>query len=172
MIVISPRAVERVESYTPSWPLPKVFRLKAKESIDLKLFEGSTINTPSLLCNEDYLQALKWVENIGGLPSLISMSNKNLEVVEEFVSNKEWVDFLVEEKSIRSNTSVCLKINASSDNVKEIVKLLAAEEVAYDCASYKSAPSGIRIWCGPTLDTESIKLMLEWLQWAYNKVCN
>ena len=170
MIVLSPRAVERIEDYTPSWPIPKIFLLKKKGKIDDKLFEGSTINTPSMLCNEDYLQALNWSEKIGGVDKLIEISMNNLEVIEKFVENRNWIEFLAVNKEIRSNTSVCLKIDLEADKVKKIAKILDDEEVAFDCASYRDAPAGLRFWCGPTMDKESIEIMLEWLEWAYNEV--
>ncbi|HEX3048448.1 MAG TPA: phosphoserine transaminase [Bacillota bacterium] len=170
MLVLSPRAVERIETYTPAWPIPKLFQLKKGDKLQLEIFEGSPINTPSMLCNEDYLEALKWAESIGGLQGLIKRSNGNLTVMEEFVEKHPWVDFLAARKEIRSNTSVCLKVSLEPDQLKKMVQLLESEGVAYDCASYREAPSGLRFWCGATVEQEDIKMMLQWLEWAYGEV--
>jgi phosphoserine aminotransferase len=134
------------------------------------IFEGSTINTPSMMANEDYLASLKWSETIGGLPGLIKRSDANLAVIEKLVAGHDWIDFLAESKEIRSNTSVCLKLSLPEDKVKEIVKLLAKEGVAYDCASYRDAPPGLRFWCGATADKEDLEIVMQWLEWAYNEV--
>ena len=170
MLILSPRAVERLESYTPTWPMPKIFQLKKKGALDRELFEGSTINTPSMLCNEDYLEALTWAESVGGLPALIGRTEDNLKVVEDFVSAHPWIDFLAAEKRIRSNTSVCLSVALDEERLKQLVKLLAQEQVAYDCASYREAPPGLRFWCGATIDADDLRIVLQWLDWAYQEV--
>ncbi|MGE5398011.1 MAG: phosphoserine transaminase [Chitinophagales bacterium] len=170
MLVLSPRAVERLENYKPSWPLPKIFRLTKGGKLQSEIFEGSTINTPSMLCNEDYLDALNWAESVGGLSGLIKRSTNNLQVIEEFVEKHEWIHFLAADKEIRSNTSVCLIVNLSSDKVKKLISLMANEQVAYDIASYRDAPDGLRFWCGATVEADDLKIMLQWLEWAYNEV--
>jgi phosphoserine aminotransferase len=170
ILILSPRAVERLESYSPPWPLPKIFRLTKKGKLLAGIFEGSTINTPSLLANEDYLASLKWVESVGGLPALLERSDANLKVFEDFVSTHEWIDFLAERKEIRSNTSVCLKVDLPEDKLKQIVKLLADEEIAFDCASYRDAPSGLRFWCGATIEKSDLEIVVQWLEWAYEEV--
>lgn len=170
MLILSPRAVERVINYTPAWPIPKIFNLKKGDGIDEALFEGSTINTPSMLCNQDYLAALNWTESVGGLEGLIARSNSNLAVVEEFVAKHDWISFLAADPAIRSNTSVCLNIDLEKDKVKQLIKLLDEEGVAYDIGAYRDAPDGLRIWCGATIESEDVRLMLEWLEWAYHQV--
>ncbi|WP_265445009.1 phosphoserine transaminase [Acetivibrio straminisolvens] len=172
MLILSPRAVERIESYSPSWPLPKVFRMKKKGKLDETIFEGSTINTPSMLCNEDYLEALRWVESIGGLEKLIAKSEENLKVIENFVEQHPWISFLAKDKAIRSNTSVCLSVDLPEDKIKKLVNLLAEEKVAYDISSYKEAPVGLRIWCGATVEKSDLEILCQWLEWAYNEVVN
>jgi len=170
MLILSPRAVERLEQYTPPWPLPKIFRLTKKGKLNKEIFEGSTINTPSLLCTEDYLLALDWAESIGGLPVLIKRCNDNLAVFEKFVSNHPWIDFLAKTKEIRSNTSVCLTLEISPEKIKQITNLLEKEGVAYDCASYREAPPGLRFWCGSTVEKQDVEIVVQWLNWAYEEV--
>ncbi|MGB8952303.1 MAG: phosphoserine transaminase [Candidatus Aminicenantales bacterium] len=170
MLILSPRAVERLESHTPPWPMPKIFRMTKGGKLMAEIFEGSTINTPSMLANEDYLAALKWAEPIGGLPGLIRRSNDNLKVIENFAANHKWISFLAESKEIRSNTSVCLKVDLPEEKLKELVKLLAKEGVAYDCASYRDAPPGLRFWCGATAEKSDLEIVMQWLEWAYNEV--
>lgn len=170
MLILSPRAVERIESYVPDWPMPKIFQLRKGKEINSSIFEGSTINTPSMLCNQDYLDALEWTESVGGLKGLIERSNNNLKVIEDFVDKHSWISFLAKDPSIRSNTSVCLKVDLEKDKLKEIIKILDTEEVAYDIGAYRDAPDGLRIWCGATIETEDIRIMLEWLEWAYEEV--
>ncbi len=170
MLILSPRAVKRIESYNPPWPLPKIFRLKKGDKIMAEVFEGSTINTPSLLCNEDYLDALKWAESIGGLRGLIKHSNNNLKVIEDFVAQHEWINFLAADPTIRSNTSVCLTIELGSNHLKQLVKLLEAEEAAFDIASYRDAPGGLRFWCGATVEKDDLEAVMPWLEWAYHQV--
>jgi len=170
MLILSPRAVERIENYSPAWPLPKIFRMKSKGKITESLFEGSTINTPSLLANEDYLDALAWAESVGGLDAMIEKSKSNLAVIEAFVEKTSWIHFLAKEKAYRSNTSVCLMVDLPEDKLKSMIQLLAKEGVAYDIASYKDAPSGIRIWCGATVEKSDLAILCEWLEWAYTEV--
>lgn len=170
MLILSRRAVERLESYTPAWPLPKIFRMTKGGKLLEEIFDGSTINTPSMLANEDYLAALNWAESVGGLPGLIRRSNKNLAVWEDFVEKHDWIDFLAESKEIRSNTSVCFKVNLPEDKLKKLVKLLADEEIAYDCASYREAPLGLRFWSGATVEKSDLEIVAQWLEWAYEQV--
>lgn len=175
VLILSPRAVERLESFTPEGrAFPKIFRLKnATTGKFLKgIFEGSTINTPSMLCVEDYLDALRWSESVGGLDGLMQISRRNLKVVEDFVAeNSRWIKFLAADESIRSNTSVCLLIEGlSKDEVKQMQKLLEREQVAYDIGSYRDAPPGLRIWCGATVETKDLEALMPWLKWAYLEV--
>lgn len=172
ILILSPRAISRIESYTPAWPLPKIFRMKKKGKFDESIFQGSTINTPSMLCNEDYLQALQWAQSIGGLKSLISKSQENLEVIEEFVGQHDWIHFLAKDKSIRSNTSVCLTVDLPVDDLKKMISSLQKENAAYDISSYSEAPAGIRIWCGATVEKADLKILCQWLEWAYSDVSN
>jgi phosphoserine aminotransferase len=178
MLILSPRAVERLESYTPGWPLPKIFRMTKKGKLDQELFEGATINTPSLLATEDYLDALKWAEGIGGLAALQARANANTQMLTEWVARTPWVDFLVSDAAIRSNTSVCLKVvdarvtSLSAAGQAEFAKNLAAilerEGVALDAASYRSAPPGLRIWCGATIEQSDLQSLTPWLDWAFD----
>jgi phosphoserine aminotransferase len=180
MLVLSPRAVERLETYTPSWPLPKIFRLTKKGKVDRAIFEGDTINTPSMLCAEDALDGLKWAEKLGGLSALIQRSESNLAAISAWTSRSDWADFLAVDPATRSNTSVCLKIidpwfmalseSEQAQRIKELVQLLDKEGVAYDIASYRDAPSGIRIWAGATVEKADLELLLPWLDWAYAQV--
>jgi phosphoserine aminotransferase len=180
MLVLSPRAVARLESNTPAWPMPKIFRMTKGGKIVEGIFEGETINTPSMLALEDYLDALRWAESVGGLPALIQRSNDNLRVLENWVKNSKWAGFLATDAAIRSNTSVCLAITdpafvALSDEAKaEMAKKLAAmldkEGVALDTASYRSAPPGLRIWCGATIDKSDLEALTPWLDWAWAQV--
>ncbi|RIA47738.1 phosphoserine transaminase [Dichotomicrobium thermohalophilum] len=180
MIALSPRAVERLESYTPPWPVPKLFRLTKAGALIDGIFEGATINTPSMLCVEDHLDGLAWAERIGGLPALIDRANTNLGVIKDWVSRAEWVDFLAEAPSVRSNTSVCLKIvdpevadmeAASRDAVaRDIAALLAEEGVAYDISSHRDAPAGLRIWTGATVEKADLEALTPWLDWAFATV--
>lgn len=170
MLVLSPRAVERIESYTPPWPIPKVFRLKKGGKLMRDIFEGSTINTPSLLCNEDYLAALEWAESIGGLPALIRRSEDNFRVIEKFVSEHDWIHFLAADPATRSNTSVCLTVDLPPEELKQLIKLLEGEGAAYDIASYREAPPGLRFWCGATVERSDLELALQWLEWAYHSL--
>ncbi|MFT7686861.1 MAG: phosphoserine aminotransferase [Candidatus Azotimanducaceae bacterium] len=178
MLALSPRAVERLESYTPPWPLPKIFRLTKKNKLDKSIFSGATINTPSMLAVEDQLDALNWTQQIGGLEKLIKRSEANLEVISGWVEKSTWADFLAISEDIRSSTSICLKVidpwfleKASDEQetlVKAIVKLLDDENVAYDIGGHRDAPTGLRIWGGATVEASDIELLLPWLDWAFN----
>jgi len=173
VLVLSPRAVERLETYTPPWPMPKIFRLTKGGKISRDIFEGDTVNTPSMLCVEDYLDALAWAGKVG-LPGLIERSTRNLAVVEEWVRRTEWIDFLAVSEDIRSSTSVCLKVTdervqKQSDDtqaawIRKIAGRLSAEGVAHDIASYKDAPPGFRIWCGPTVEESDVRVVVERLE--------
>lgn len=170
MIILSPRAVKRLESYTPPWPLPKIFKLTNKGKLIDGIFRGETINTPSMLCVADYLDALAWIDSIGGLSAAIGRSEANLAIVEEFVDRTPWLSFLAQDPASVSNTSVCLSVDANPEQVKEIVKLLETESVAFDIGAYRDAPPGLRVWCGTTIEKQDITLLVEWLEWAYAAV--
>ncbi|MDN4503902.1 phosphoserine transaminase [Alteromonadaceae bacterium BrNp21-10] len=170
MLILSPRAVARLESYTPAWPLPKIFRMTKGGKLTEDLFTGATINTPSMLCVVDYLDALQWVESVGGVEGTVARCNANLAVLEQFVADNDWIDFLATDKAIRSNTSVCLSLKLEADQVKALIKLLEQEQVAYDIGAYRDAPAGLRIWCGATVDTANLEALMPWLTWAYNQV--
>lgn len=167
MLVLSPRAVVRLESYRPPWPLPKIFRLTKNGELIEGIFQGETINTPSMLCVADYLDALDWVRAIGGVRETIARSNRNLAVLERFVAANDWIDFLAARPEIRSNTSVCLTVKLPESGVKAMIRLLEAEGVAYDIGAYRDAPAGLRIWCGASIETEDLEALLPWLDWAY-----
>jgi phosphoserine aminotransferase len=170
MIILSPRAVERLESYSPPWPLPKIFRLTKGGKLIEGIFRGATINTPSMLCVADYLDALQWVRSIGGLPGAIAKSEANLAAIKAFVDSNSWIDFLAQEPDQISNTSVCLSLDLDADQVKQMVALLAEEAVAFDIGAYRDAPAGLRIWCGATVEQSDIEALLPWLEWAYTQV--
>lgn len=170
MLILSPKAVERLLSYSPAWPLPKIFRLTKGGKLIEGIFKGSTINTPSMLANEDYLAALNWAESVGGLDGLIQRSDANLKVFEDFVAGHDWIHFLAENKEIRSNTSVCFIVDLAEEKLKSMVKTLADEGVAFDCASYRDAPAGLRFWCGATVETSDVHIVCQWLEWAYEQV--
>ena len=167
MIILSPRAVERLESYTPPWPLPKIFKLTKKGKLIDGIFRGETINTPSMLCVADYLDALAWIDSIGGLSAAIARSEANLAIIEEFVEKTSWLSFLARDPATVSNTSVCLSVDASPEQVKEILKLLEKEKVALDIGAYRDAPPGLRVWCGATVEKQDVALLVEWLASAY-----
>jgi len=170
MIILSPRAVERLESYTPPWPLPKIFKLTKKGKLIEGIFRGETINTPSMLCVADYLDALEWIDSIGGLAGAIARSKANLATIQAFVKKTPWLSFLAQDPSTVSNTSVCLSVDASPEQVKDMVKRLETECVAFDIGAYRDAPPGLRIWCGATVQQEDVALLIEWLEWAYMTV--
>jgi phosphoserine aminotransferase len=170
MLILSPRAVERLENYTPPWPLPKIFRLTKGGKLIDGIFRGETINTPSMLCVADYLDALGWVRSIGGLPAAIAKSEANLAVLKDFVASRPWAHFLAREQDQISNTSVCLTLDLDADKVKQIVKLLDTEAVAYDIGAYRDAPAGLRIWCGATVAQADVEALVPWLDWAYEQV--
>ncbi len=170
MLILSPRAVARLESYVPAWPLPKIFRMTSGGKLIEGLFKGETINTPSMLCVADYLDALAWVERIGGVAATMARSEANLKAIADFVAANDWISFLAKDPATRSNTSVCLTLATSGDNVKKMVKLLETQGVAYDIGAYKDAPAGIRIWCGATVETSDLQALLPWLSWAFAEV--
>jgi phosphoserine aminotransferase len=167
MLILSPRAVERLESFVPDRAIPKVFRLTKGGKLMTEIFEGSTINTPSMLAVEDYLDSLAWARSQGGLDALVSRADENLAVVEQFVANHSWVDFLARDASVRSNTSVCLSVDLPADKIKKMVKLLEKENVAYDIGAYRDAPPGLRIWTGATVERSNLEALMPWLQWAF-----
>ncbi|WP_018303269.1 phosphoserine transaminase [Wenxinia marina] len=173
MIVLSPRAVERLESYTPAWPLPKIFRLTKGGKLIDGIFRGETINTPSMLCVEDYLFALDWGQSIGGLPALIARADANARAIWDFCDARDWIANLAEDPATRSNTSVCLRftdprIADGAAFAKAVAKRLEAEGIALDVGAYRDAPPGLRIWCGATVETADIEAMLPWLDWAFH----
>jgi phosphoserine aminotransferase len=180
MLILSPRAVERLETYTPTWPLPKLFRLTRNGRLRADLFEGSTINTPSMLCLEDYLDALVFVESVGGVEGMIARSDANTAVIADWVARTPWVDFVARVPETRSNTSVCLKLvdpdvlalpePLRAEFPRRIEALLDAEDVAKDIASYRDAPAGLRIWTGATVERADLEALMSWLDWAYAQV--
>ena len=170
MLILSPRAVERLESYTPARPLPKIFRMTKGGKLIEDLFTGATINTPSMLCVVDYLDALNWVESIGGVTATIARANQNLATIEAFVEQHNWIEFLAKDSNVRSNTSVCLTLDLTPVQVKSVIKLLEDHQVAYDIGAYRDAPAGLRIWCGATIENNNLKALMPWLEWAYHSV--
>ena len=179
VLILSPRAVERLENHTPSWPLPKIFRLTKGGKLIDGIFQGATINTPSMLCVEDYIDALEWGKSLGGLQGLINRANDNFSVIETFVFETDWVSFLAVEQETRSNTSVCLSIVEERVNVlapekqsafvKGMVGLLETEGAALDIGSYRDAPPGLRIWAGATVEASDLELLMPWLNWAFHQ---
>ena len=182
MLILSPRAVARLESYTPPWPLPKIFRMAKAGKLNEGIFEGETINTPSMLCVEDYLDTLEWAKSVGGLPALRARADANARVIAEWVERTKWIDFLARDPASRSNTSVCLKVvdpavgrlapEAQAAFVKGIAAALEKEGVAYDIDAYRDAPPGLRIWCGSTVERADVEALTQWLDWAYAKAKN
>jgi phosphoserine aminotransferase len=180
MLVLSPRAVERLETYTPPRPLPKLFRLLSKGKLNEAIFKGETINTPSMLCVEDAIDGLKWAESVGGLPGLIRRSEANLAAIAAWVERTPWAGFLAAEKATRSCTSVCLAFTdpwfaglapeAQATAAKKVAARLEAEGVAYDIASYRDAPPGLRIWAGATIEESDVEALLPWIEWAYSEL--
>ena len=177
MLALSPRAVHRLETYQPAWPLPKLFRMTKGGKLNEGLFEGETINTPSMLCVEDYLDALQWAKSMGGLKALMAQADANARLIARWVERSAWVDFLARDPRLRSNTSVCLKVvdpaiaalpaAAQAAFAKAIATALEKEGVAYDIASYRDAPPGLRIWCGATVEDSNIEALTAWLDWAF-----
>ena len=180
MLVLSPRAVQRLESYTPPWPLPKLFRMTKSGKLDEALFKGSTINTPSMLCVEDAIDGLRWAESIGGLAELVRRSQANLQCLSTWVDSSSWAAFLAAEEAVRSSTSICLKFtdpwyealaeDAQRGKAKALVGLLEKEGVAHDIGSYRDAPSGLRIWGGSTVEQSDIEALLPWLDWGWSEI--
>jgi len=177
MLVLSPRAVARLESYTPAWPLPKIFRMTKGGKLNQGIFEGETINTPSMLCVEDYLDALHWAKSVGGLKSLIARADANTRVLADWKARTPWIDFLATAPAIRSNTSVCMKVtdpaiasltsDAQIDFIKKMVGLVEKEGAGYDFAGHRDAPAGLRIWCGATIEASDVALLTQWIDWAF-----
>jgi len=167
ILILSPRAVERLQSYVPSWPLPKIFRLTSGGKLIAGIFEGETINTPSLLCVEDYILALDWAKSIGGLRGLMARADANAMVIDAWVARTPWVHHLAKDKATRSNTSVCLTVDGGEAVAKALAKKLEAEGVAYDIGAYRDAPPGLRIWCGATIETSDVEALIQWLDWAH-----
>jgi phosphoserine aminotransferase len=179
MLILSPRAVARLESYAPPWPLPKIFRMTKGGKLNEGIFQGETINTPSMLCVEDYLDTLEWAKSVGGLPALHARADGNARVIAEWVERTKWIDFLARDPASRSNTSVCLKVvdpavgrlspEGQAAFVKGIAAALEKEGVAYDIDAYRDAPPGLRIWCGSTVERADVEALTQWLDWAYAK---
>ncbi|HYS49238.1 MAG TPA: phosphoserine transaminase [Xanthobacteraceae bacterium] len=177
MLVLSPRAVERLETYAPPWPLPKLFRMTKGGKLNEAIFEGETINTPSMLCVEDWLDALAWAKSVGGVPALVARADANARAVAEWVARTPWVDFLAREPRTRSNTSVCLKVvdplvvslplDAQAAFARGMAAALEKEGIAYDIAFYRDAPPGLRLWCGSTIEASDIEALTPWLDWAF-----
>jgi phosphoserine aminotransferase len=180
VLILSPRAVARLESYSPPWPMPKLFRMTKGGKVNREIFEGATINTPSMLCVEDYLDALKWAAGIGGLAELRRRADQNLATLAAWVARTPWVDFLAADPACRSNTSVCLKVvdpavtalsaDGQADFAKKLAGLLEKEAVALDIGGYRDAPPGLRIWCGATVETDDLEALTPWLDWAFAQI--
>jgi phosphoserine aminotransferase len=177
MLMLSPRAVARLESYKPAWPLPKIFRMTKGGKLNQSIFEGDTINTPSMLCVEDYLDALNWGKSVGGLKGLTARADANTKVLADWIAKTQWIDFLAEDPAIRSNTSVCMKVvdpaitslasEAQSDFAKKLVAMVEKEGAGYDFAHYRDAPAGLRVWCGATVEAKDVALLTQWIDWAF-----
>jgi phosphoserine aminotransferase len=177
MLILSPRAAERLKTYTPPWPLPKIFRLTNGGKLVEGIFEGETINTPSMLCVEDYLDALNWAKSLGGLKALVARSDANAKVIADWAAHTPWIDFLAKDPAVRSNTSVCLKVvdpviqklpaEGQAAFVKNLGAILEKEGVAYDIDAYRDAPPGLRIWCGATVETRDVEALTQWLDWGF-----
>ncbi|MEY4850432.1 MAG: phosphoserine aminotransferase [Pseudomonadota bacterium] len=171
MLILGPRAVERLESYTPAWPLPKIFRLVSMGKLTEGIFVGETINTPSMLAVEDYIDALEWADGLGGLDALKARADANAAALDAWVQSRPWVEHLAKDAASRSNTSVCLVLpGLAEEQVKAIVSLLEKEKAAYDIGAYRDAPAGLRIWCGATVDTADVVALTHWLDWAHAEV--
>jgi len=179
ILILSPRAIELLENYSPSWPIPKIFRLTKNKKLIEGVFRGETLNTPSMLCVEDYIDALEWVKSVGGYQGTIKRADHNFSIIKKWVDQSNWVDFLCESEENLSNTSVCLKFSNNLSELNEvdqrafakaIGKLLNDEKVAYDIVNHRSAPPGLRIWAGATVESDDIAKLLPWLDWAFNKI--
>jgi phosphoserine aminotransferase len=180
VLVLSPRAIERLESYSPPWPMPKLFRMTSGGKFSEAIFKGDTINTPSMLCVEDAIDGLKWGESVGGLKGLMARSTQNLAVLEKFVEGRKWLGFLAADEACRSNTSVCLVITApwfaklpadrQAAAAKKMADILESEKAGYDVGAYRDAPPGLRIWCGATVEKVDLEALLPWLDWAYSEI--
>src|SRR5262249_21147338 len=179
MLVLSPRAVARLESYKPAWPLPKIFRMTKGGKLNEGIFAGETINTPSMLCVEDYLDTLQWAKSLGGLKALMARADANAAVLARWVARTPWVDFLAKDPKTRSNTSVCLKVvdptvvnlpvDAQAAFAKALVAAIEKEGAGYDLGHYRDAPPGLRIWCGATVEASDVEALTQWLDWAFAK---
>ena len=169
VLILSPRAVQRLESYVPPWPLPKIFRMTSGGKLISGMFEGETINTPSMLCVEDYIAALNWARGIGGLPALQARADANAAIVQRWIDARPYAKNLAKLEATRSNTSVCLTLDADESVPKKMVKLLEAAKAAYDIGSYRDAPPGLRIWCGATVETSDLAALMPWLDWAFEE---
>ena len=170
VLILGPRAVERLENYTPAWPLPKVFRLMSKGALAEGVFKGETINTPSMLAVEDVIFALDWAKSVGGLQGLMGRSDANAAALGKIVADRTWLGHLAADEATRSKTSVCLTVEGADEAfIKKFAALLEAEGAAYDIAGYRDAPPGLRIWCGATVDTADIEALGPWLDWAYQE---
>ncbi len=177
MLILSPRAVARLESYTPPWPMPKIFRMTNGGKLIDGIFAGETINTPSMLCVEDYLDALNWARSVGGLKGMIARADANTKVLSDWVAKTPWIDFLAQDPAIRSNTSVCLKVvdstitslppESQADFAKKLVGAIEKEGAGYDFGYYRDAPPGLRIWCGATVEASDVALLTQWIDWAF-----
>ena len=177
VLILSPRAVARLESYSPAWPMPKIFRMTKGGKLIEGIFEGETINTPSMLCVEDYIDALNWAKGVGGLDGMIARADANTKVLADWVAKRGWAAFLAKDEAIRSNTSVCLKVadpavtsRPAEDQAafaKKLASLLEKEKAAYDIGAYRDAPPGLRVWCGATVETADVALLTQWLDWAF-----
>ena len=177
MLILSPRAVARLESYKPAWPLPKIFRMTKGGKLNEGIFEGETINTPSMLCVEDYLDALDWAKSVGGLKALIARADANTKAIADWIKLTPWVDFLARDPATRSNTSVCLKVvdpavtrlpaDAQAAFAKNLAAAVEKEGAGYDFAHYRDAPAGLRIWCGATVEASDVAALTQWLDWAF-----
>ena len=177
MLILSPRAVARLESYTPPWPLPKIFRMTKGGKINEGIFEGETINTPSMLCVEDYLDTLNWAKSVGGFKGLMARADASTKVLTDWAAKTPWVDFLAKDPAIRSNTSVCMKVvdpqvtalpaDKQADFAKALVNVIEKEGAGYDLGAYRDAPPGLRIWCGATVEAKDVEILTQWLDWAF-----
>jgi phosphoserine aminotransferase len=180
MLILSPRAVERLETYKPAWPLPKIFRMTKAGKLNEGIFVGETINTPSMLCVEDYLDALNWAKSVGGLKGLMARADANAKVLADWKAKTPWIDFLAKDPAIRSNTSVCLKVidpaitslsaEAQADFAKKLVAAIEKEGAGYDFGYYRDAPPGLRIWCGATVEASDVALLTQWIDWAFAEI--